>query len=257
MFMKDFDNAVVKRLPPPGQPDQYVQMRVSYEDLCEHIGQLSQLEKNWLGPQVEPLGESDRMDMFRDFQRMGTLLKSSYEAADAYLTDLVCGAFLIPHSRARLSSYVQENGRLSRLSHDEIVRAYCASIYRNKLVVHKDKPRIPGSGVSADGRFRLHAFGRSPWTNEVLTTLGRLKQAYPALTHGIPDGTNLPGVVGRLFYGIPVFATDGRFNRKDRLDANNLAEYFGAESMSAAELMMAVDKFSLGVVERFNDLVQA
>lgn len=219
----------------------------AYLDLVVLTKELERVQEEVI--QINPFENDERDRIFLRYKLAFTLLKSLFIFADIFIS------LLISQSTNKLGSSLNKFLKnpcvpLLNLSTDMILPAYCVVIYRNKVIAHHDFQRSDAYFISpTNNEIRLFPFIAQ---NRVLssdnTIIENLKNKYIDSIENLRNEKNYPEILRILFHGIPIGGFGKEIN-KDRVVINRIAEVGRCRSLSSNEILSAVDKFFLAIID--------
>ena len=208
----------------------------------------SQIAKADIFELAEKGDEKRVKEVTQEQRNIVTLLKATYLFADIYISVLL--SEIIGQPGISLNDFLKKPQEpLLSLSVDEILPAYCAVIYRNKIIAHHDVQRQYTYVFATEFKdSRLLPYSEFfHVTKKDIPRIMELKEIYKPSIPELFSEQNQFKLVWILFYNIPI----GRLGAigQDRQQINRIAENGGCRSASRQELVEAIDKFSLAVMK--------
>lgn len=181
------------------------------------------------------------------YSRLSTHFKALFIFADIFASVLLSETVGKPG--LTLNKFIDKpQPPLLKLSISQLLPAYCAVIYRNKIIAHHDVKRLHSYKWSSNEKQIVLV----PMPEQFhiakadAIALLRLKGKYEAVIPNLAEKTNQYILLKALFYGIPLgslgLITD------DRKEINAIAERGGCESLTPEEVVEALDKLAMAVV---------
>lgn len=190
-------------------------------------------------------------DAFRRRKRhLLTLLKTAYGSAETFVNAFLHEISARPSDGMDLYRFLRLTEPPISLPSESILPAYCAVAYRNRILARHDIHNMYSFDRRSDGRFRLEPYPcHRHISREDAGVLLRLREGHKSYTPELADQHDHLDWLHTLFYRVPVRTGDSGGIGGDREEIDRIAGRCGCPSMSMDELIAAVDKFSLAVVD--------
>jgi hypothetical protein len=236
MNLDDFGKLVVQPLTAHCQSLNPFRVRTAYEDLQNAYALVQEFQ-----------GEAGFHRAAQIYSRLSTYFKALFVFADIFTSVLLSETVGKPG--LSLNKFIDKpHPPLLKLSTSHLLSAYCIVIYRNKVIAHHDVKRLHSYKWSSNEKHmvlvpmpeRFH-IARA----DALALL-RLKSKYETVIPNLAEKTNEYVLLKALFYGIPIGSLS--LITDDRKEINAIAERGGCESLTPNEVVEALDKFAMEVV---------
>jgi hypothetical protein len=228
---------------------QYHNIDVAYSDVLHTVMVLDILKGQLLAHDLVNTAPAAENEVQMLWDLMGTLLKALYAFVDV-LVDVLFREIGVPPGRMSGKGFLKRAP--AWLIGLDVLAVYATQVYRHKVIVHLDQPRIHVHEYHPDGSLWL-----SPSAVEVTAADGRriteLSAKYGRQIPRIASTANVREQLKLLFNGIPPWLPDGsewRWN-PDRDAIDEIAERVGCKSTTYDEILKAVDAFVVSVADAF------
>lgn len=120
-----------------------------------------------------------------------TLLKAAYQFSDVFISTLLHEITGWPTDGMTLNKFLTSKQLPITLSLDSVLPAYCAIVYRNKIIVHQDFYRMYWYRRRAGGKLQLEPVPQFIHiSKEDAEILQRLREVYMSTIPGLSDENN-------------------------------------------------------------------
>jgi hypothetical protein len=178
---------------------------------------------------------------------LSTYFKALFVFADIFVSVLLSETVGKPG--LTLNKFIDKpHPPLLKLSMNQLLPAYCIVIYRNKAIAHHDVKRRHSYKWSSNEKHMVLVPMPEQFhiaKADVLALL-RLKSKYETVIPDLAEKTNHYILLKALFYGIPIGSLGAVSD--DRKEINSIAERGGCESLTPDEVVEALDRFAMAVV---------
>lgn len=180
-------------------------------------------------------------------ERIATLQRSIMNAAVIFLHVFLHELFDRPEREVTIRQFVDTEPART-IDEGVLLRTYCLSVFRNKLVAHHDVARMNARTTSASGERRQAPLpiGIS-MPDEDADVLRAIQQRTWAEVPEVADEKNSFNLLQLLFERTPVHAAAGGRNA-DRAVVDTIAGKGGVRSPTHDEVVATIDRFSAEVV---------
>lgn len=209
----------------------------SYEDVLILVNEIQRLEKL-----PADIGAT------RPYcKKASCFLKALHQMAAIYFSVFLHELKGRPCGAPSLQKFLDTPNISNEKAYQGLLGPYCVEIYRHKLVTHQDYYRIGAATRSPNGIYRLVPHASSAILNErIKTEVDGLRAAYTPKS----SPRNTQELAENLFYGIPLPPTWPKRAepRNERQRINKIIDVTGCKSMSAVEILAAVDAFNRNII---------
>jgi hypothetical protein len=219
-------------------------IRQAYEDVSSFARVHQELADRCEGKELSALAEAGKADEARQYvldgQARAAQLKALYASADTFCSVLLNEAQLRPPRLMTVVRFAERSPRARQMDPEILRGVYRVSAYQNRVIMHREAPRMMSFACSGAGGLRLFpVVSSSGLTAEEADRHLPLLGLRRPLTHD---------TVTELFDTLPVLEAGGTFSPA-RAAIDGLVALVGCRSVTAVELVAAIDGFAAALAE--------